>query len=458
VPFLAFVAMLAGSLAAGWVLAPAFTGPRDSAGFRAVLHLTAGTLLIHGVLAWLDLGGLPWYAPVVAAIVAVVAILGRRFLVRRAPLTPAAPAPGLALGWAGVAAGAIVAFFAILALSQRIAFPDFIYHWGIKGHRYFLGRGIDYDFLSREWNLVAHRDYPQLVPELYALQSLIAGRFAEPWLLVWSAVWFAALLIAAREALDAWRVPAGLGRTVFALLALAIGVFAVGHLMAGSVDWIVAIALTAALPALVRPVSARGELQIGLMAALAAATKLEGLPLAALLVGAGVWRRLRGRSSLAGEPPAEEAGSPAGAAARLLLPSAIAVVPWLVQGLRHDLFRDPQSGAFEIGRAPAIAASVWEAMLRPEWHFASLVLLLLPLLFVRRETRLAGAVIALQLAGYLLRYFTASFDFRFSVLSSFPRLIFHVLPAVVVGLAAVAAAWRARAPVAREASFRTPVV
>ena len=458
-PFLAFLAMLAGAVAAGWALTPAFAGPRESGGFRVVLCLSAGTLLIHGVLAGLDLGGLPWYAPVVAGIVAAVAILGRLVFARGPRPSAAPPPPGLALGWAGVVAGAIVAFFAILALSQRIAFPDFVYHWGIKGHRYFLGRGIDYDFLSREWNLVAHRDYPQLVPELYALQSLIAGRFAEPWLLVWSAVWFAALLIAAREALDAWRVPKDLGRTTFILLALAIGVFAVGHLMAGSVDWIVAIALTASLPALVRPVSARGELQIGLMAALAAATKLEGLPLAALLIGAGGWRRLRSRQARAGESsPAEEAGSMGGAAVRLLLPSAIAVLPWLVQGLRHDLFRDPQSGAFEIDRAPAIAVSVWEAMLRPEWHFASLVLLLLPLLFVRRDTRLAGAVIALQLAGYLLRYFTASFDFQFSVLSSFPRLIFHVLPAVVVGLAAVAAAWRARKSLPRETTLRAATV
>jgi hypothetical protein len=125
------------------------------------------------------------------------------------------------------------------------------------------------------------------------------------------------------------------------------------------------------------------------------------------------------------------------AAMRILLPVVLAVTPWLVQGLRHDLFREPQSGAFDIGRAPAIVESLWEAMLRPEWHFASLVILLLPLLFVRRDTRLAGTVIALQLAGYLLRYFTASFDYRFSVLSSFPRLVFHLLPAVVVALAAV---------------------
>ncbi len=116
------------------------------------------------------------------------------------------------------------------------------------------------------------------MPELYALQSMIAGRFSEPALLVWSAVWFAALLIAAREALDAWNVRQDWARCVFVLLTLAIGVFAVGHLMAGSVDWIVAFALTAALPALVRPVCARRELQLGVLAALAAATKLEGHP------------------------------------------------------------------------------------------------------------------------------------------------------------------------------------
>ena len=108
-------------------------------------------------------------------------------------------------------------------------------------------------FSAAEWNLVAHRDYPQLVPELYALQSMIAGRFSEPALLVWSAVWFAALLIAACEALDAWNVRQDWARWVFVVLTLAIGVFAVGHLMAGSVDWIIAFALTAALPALVRP-------------------------------------------------------------------------------------------------------------------------------------------------------------------------------------------------------------
>jgi hypothetical protein len=433
VPFLAFSAVLTGAVAVGWCFGRWIAGPGETRAFRAALYLSTGLVLIHAVLAWLDLVGLRWRVTVVAGIVLAMAVLVRRLAAGRRRDHDAGPdrAGSLRLGWAGLAAAAVVAFFAVLAASERIAFPDFVYHWGIKGHRYFLLGGIDYDFLGQDWNLVAHRDYPQLVPELYALQSLIAGRFSEPALLLWSAVWFAALLIAAREALDAWSVRRDWARWVFAILTLAIGVFAVGHLMAGSVDWIIAFALTAALPALVRPVCARGELQLGALAALAASAKLEGIPLAGLLIVAGLWRR----ASLGGGSRLRSLG---GTVLRLATPAAIAAAPWLIQGLRHDLFRDPQSSALQLDRAPAIAVSLWQAMLRPEWHLAPLVLFLLPLLLLRRDTRLVGAVVTLLLAGYVLRYFTASFDYQFSVLSSFPRLVFHVFPAVVVGVAAVA--------------------
>jgi hypothetical protein len=461
VPFLAFVVLLLGALAAGRCIGRPLEGPEDSAAFRAAMHLAAAIVLVHVVLAWLDLAGISWRPAVVAALVAATALLGRRYGRAGLATTPGraateAVAAGAAevrgggplrLGWAALAGTAIVAFFAVLAVSERIAFPDFVYHWGVKGHRYFLGRGIDYAFLTADWNLVAHRDYPQLVPELFALQSLVAGRFSEPALLLWSAVFFAALLVASSEALAAWAVRQEAARMTFLLLALATGTFAVGHQMAGSVDWIVAFALVAAVPALVRPVGAAGELQLGILAALAAASKLEGLPLAALLIAAGAWRRLR--PALLGRTPGDDGGrgeerprghdvrSLAGAAARLVLPWVLAVTPWVVQGFRHDLFRDPQSGVLEPERAPAIAAALWQAMLRSEWHFVPLVLLLLPLLFLQRDTRLIGMVVALQLTGYVFRYFTASFDYEFSILSSFPRLAFHLVPVVLVGLAAV---------------------
>jgi hypothetical protein len=426
--------VLAGAVATGWCFARWIAGREDTRAFRVTLYLSAGLVLVHAVLAWLDLAGVRWRVWLVAGIVLTVALVGRLLAAGRRP--DVGPGPDrkepLRLGWAGIVAAGMVAFFTVLAVSERIAFPDFVYHWGIKGHRYFLLGAIDYDFLGQEWNLVAHRDYPQLVPELYALQSMMAGRFHEPALLLWSAVWFAALLIAAWEALDAWRVRQDWARWIFVVLTLAVGVFAVGHLMAGSVDWIVAFALTAALPALVRSVCARREMQLGVLAALAVSAKLEGIPLAGLLIVAGLWRRA---SSGDGIRPR----SLAGAVLRLGSPTAIAAIPWLIQGWRHDLFRDPQSGALELDRAPAIAVSLWQAMLRPEWHLAPLVLLLLPLLLLRRDTRLVGTVVTLLLAGYVLRYFTASFDYQFSVLSSFPRLVFHVFPAVVVALAAVAA-------------------
>jgi hypothetical protein len=493
----AFLLVLAGTLIAGRSLGRLLVGAEDGPAFRAALWLAAGLVALHVVLAWLDLAAVAWHPLAVAGVVAAGALACRRWVGPPPPSTaarwvaPAAsggsPRSALAgsrsttghhrsgLDWATLTGAATVAYFAVLAVSQRIAFPDFVYHWGIKGHRYFLARGIDYDFLGRDWNLVAHRDYPQLVPELYALQSSIAGRFSEPMLLAWSAVFFAALLAAARAALDAWAVRERGARVAFALLALAIGVFAVGHLLAGSTDWLVAFTLTAALPAVIRPPSARGELQLGVLAALAASTKLEGIPLAAILIGAGLWKRARGwhrggAGGEAGSTPArvslQSARAPsaldatrvlAGAALRLAVPVVLAVTPWLVQGLRHDLFRDPQSGAFEARRAPAIAAAVWQAMLRPEWHLAPLVLLLLPLLFARRETRLAGAIVALQLGGYLMRYFTASFDYEFSVLSSFPRLVFHVLPAVVVGLTVVGDRWALASAARPRAKIRSAV-
>jgi hypothetical protein len=459
-PYAALLFVLALALAAGHAFRRVLRGREDSRAFAAIVGLAAGLLLLHLALAWLDLLGIPWNAWVVigAVLAAAMAVRLRFGAARRVPedrrdQEGAGPArrrdEPLDLGWAGLTGSAMVAFFAVLAASERIAFPDFVYHWGIKGHRYFLARAIDYDFLGREWNLVAHRDYPQLVPEIYALQSMIAGRFSEPALLLWSAVFFAALLVAAREALDAWAVRRDRARVVFAMLALAIAVFAVGHQMAGSVDWIVALALTAALPALIRPPVASGELQLGMLAALAASSKLEGIPLAALLIGAGAVRRVR-QALIGGARPSGRAASGDGAraigsaAVRLALPSIVAVTPWLVQGFRHDLFRDPQGGPFEAGRAAAIAAGVWQALLRPEWHLLPLLLLLVPLLFLRRETRVAGGLVALQLAGYLLRYFTAAFDYQFSVLSSFPRLVFHVFPTVVLGLAAVVDGWAGR--------------
>lgn len=402
--------------------------------FRFSVYLASGLLLAHLVLAWLDVAGVAWRPSLLGALGAAIVVAGHRLVGpprghrgEEAVTT----GTGLRIDWADGLAMGVMALFAVLAYSTRITFPDFIYHWGLKGHRYFLARGVDYDFLTREWNLLAHPEYPQLVPELYALHSLASGRFPEAALLLWSAVLLGVLLAAGREALRAHDVAATVRRWTFAILVLAVATFAVGYLMAGSADWIVALALVAFFAALRRLPHPAAELQIGIFAALAAATKLEGVSLALWLVAGAVWRCRRRSASALGWT-----------ALRLGGPPLLATLPWVVQGVRHGLFGHLQSGGFEVSRAAGIAATLGQTMLRPEWHLVPLALVALPLLLALRETRLLAAVVSLQLAVYVVRYFTATFDYEFAILSSFPRLMFHVLPAVLLALGLAADRWR----------------
>ena len=399
----------------------------DAAGFRGCIYLATGLLVVHITLAWLDLVGLPWHPALLVVLVSGLAIAGFRWIGSAGPPVE----QGTRLGWADALAVTATGFFAVLAASGRITFPDFIYHWGIKGHRYFLLRGIDYEYLSYDWNLVLHPDYPQLLPELYAVHSLAAGGFHEGPLLLWSAAFLAMLLVCAREALRSWHVERVLAQFSLAIITVTLVMFGVGYLMAGSSDWVIALALVAALPSLGRPPSRAGDLQIGLLAGLAASAKLEGVALAVLLIGAALWRRLQ-----AGHRPGIAILS------RLLAPPLLACLPWLVQGYRHGLFSHSQSGSFEVGRAPEIAAALWQTVLRPEWHLVPLCLLLIPLLVARAETRVIGSLVLLLLGVYVLRYFTATFDYEFSVLSSFPRLIFHVVAPVLFGLTVILDRWR----------------
>ena len=169
-------------------------GDEDAAGFRGCIYLATGLLVVHITLAWLDLVGLPWHPALLVVLVSGLAIAGFRWIGSAGPPVE----QGTRLGWADALAVTATGFFAVLAASGRITFPDFIYHWGIKGHRYFLLRGIDYEYLSYDWNLVLHPDYPQLLPELYAVHSLAAGGFREGPLLLWSAAFLAMLLVCAR--------------------------------------------------------------------------------------------------------------------------------------------------------------------------------------------------------------------------------------------------------------------
>jgi hypothetical protein len=422
--FLSFLGLLGSRLAAG------LAAPGDGALYRGTLYGMAGALVLYLLLTALDFAGIPWNPFLLVLLGLALYALGWRFLPRGSTERLKAPA---GLGWGdGVALFAVTAF-TLIALTGWITFSDFIFHWGIKGSRFFLARGVDYAYLGRPWNWVLHPDYPNLLPETYAVTALLTGRFDVPALMLEAGALFALLLAAAREGLrqgssDRFTRQAGL-----ALVALAVGAFGIGYRMAGSPDWMIALALAAAVPPLLRAPDRVGDFQIGVLAAFAAAAKMEGVPLAAFLVLVQWARHVRLERRLA-----------AGALLRAGLPPAAVILPWLGRALHHHLFLALNSGPFTPSRAPAILAAALEGLRAPEWHGFLWAMLLPPLLLLHRRARPFAAVATLELGFFFYVYLTSESagQTQLFVLSNFARLGFQLVPA---SLTMAVVAWAGKA-------------
>ena len=378
------------------------------------LALAAGLVALHALALAASLAGLPWrwLLPLLPLALGWLAL-------RDARLAPA-PAPLRRPGAGDLAALAAVALFAWLALGEWVTTPDFVYHWGLKAKRFALADGIDWAFLADPAVAGLHPDYPLLWPALAALTSRLAGRFHEPTLLLWSPLLLAALLVSVRRTLaGAALAPAARGAGL-AAIALALGAFAVGHETAGAADWLPALALVLAVPALAAPRTAEGDARIAVAAALAAASKIEGIALAALLVAVHALRR--------GERPRWRS---LGVAA---LPALAVTLPWLAQVARLDLFTATNTGAFVLDRAAEIWPAALAVALSREWQGVPLALLLLPAIALRPRLRPLALVLAGQGAFYLWAYHTKPVDTALLVLSSLPRLLLHLVPALLLGL------------------------
>ncbi|MBV8202970.1 MAG: hypothetical protein JOZ15_20320 [Acidobacteria bacterium] len=424
---LAAAAVAAALTFAGSRLAGVLAGPRDSAPYRLALYSLAGWVGLHLLLTALGLAGVPWSLPVVLAALAAAVAAAWRWLPAPADRTRLPSDPG----WGDALALAALAIFTAGALSRWIAIPDFIYHWGIKGHRFYLAGGVDYRYLGASWNWVLHPDYPNLLPGLFAVTALAAGRFDEAAMMLWSAVAFALLLAAVREALRRAGTRRFTAQAALAGLAMALAAYGIGGLTAGGADWHIALALAVALPPLLSPPDRRGAGQIGLAAAFAAASKVEGLPLAAGLI---VIYAARLRAARAPEPVTwwRRHGIDSRAALALILPVAAVAVPWLAAVWRHHLFGDYNSGPLQPERLPRVLSAI-AAVVHESWFGLAYGLLLLPLIALDRRLRPLAAAVLLQLLFYLYVYLSVRIDAVTLIATSFSRLILHVLPAVLTG-------------------------
>jgi len=400
---------------------------RDSGAFRLVISILAGAVGFYLLLALLDAMHVPWHPLVLVGTIGVATAAAHGLLHSLHSISGRPPATGAParMGWGdGVALLALLAF-AWFAVTLCIAISDFYFHWGLKGERFFLARGIDYEFLAAPWNEPLAPHYPLLLPDLYAATALVAGRFAAPAMMLWSVGFFALLLLAGREALG----QAGVGRFVaeatLAVTALAVAAAAMRGTMAGGADWMISLGLVAAMPALLRPPDRIGSAQIGVAAAFAAASKTEGTALAAILISVQCVRMIAGTRS------GRRIDFPGCAA--LVLPAAAVVGLWQVEVRRHHLLRLYYGGIHD-HHAQAIWSTLrYELTRSPIWHGFAYSLLALPLLCLSRRLRPVAAVIAMQVLFYLYAYFAFLFDPVPLILTTFDRLELHVIPAILLG-------------------------
>ncbi|MEM7048289.1 MAG: hypothetical protein AAF604_01460 [Acidobacteriota bacterium] len=398
---------------------------QGAAGDRWAVEGAVGLVQVHVILLLFDLAGWRWH-PMALTLVFFL-LVGLWTLIRqrsgngrpvgRLPATEAAFHPPALAAWGAVA------LYGFLAVAGRIDLPDFVYHWGIKAHRAYLAQGTDFAYLADPLDLAAHPDYPNLVPNLYGLTYTLGGGFDVAASMLWSVLLFAAMVLSAQEACRRLAIRGFGGQVTVGLMAVAVAMFGIGYRIAGGADWFMALAPLLALPALLVPRGLEDDLRLGAAAALAAGAKIEGPALAAVL--ALVWLIRRWRSGTWRW----------GGAILTLAPAALVVVPWLALNLRHDLFQTTNTGWPDLSRGREIALALVEILNLPEWHFLPWVLLLLPVLLGWRSTRAIAWVCTGQLAFYLFVYFTAPVDVGFYVRSSFPRLLFHLVPVLLVASA-----------------------
>ncbi|MEM1204042.1 MAG: hypothetical protein AAGN66_12510 [Acidobacteriota bacterium] len=337
---------------------------------------------------------------------------------------PRAVAPIAHLGDA-VAAAAVLAFGVAGARLWNLH-ADFVYHWGAKGQRFFLAGGIDWEYLARPWNGHLHPDYPNLLPSLFAAGAALAGRFDAASTALTSVVFFALLVLAIRSVL---RSAAADGLTTalgVAGIAWGAAMFGIGFDQAGGADLLMALAACAGVAVLVGPADVAADRRMAVVAAVAAGSKIEGVPLAALLLAAHLLRRGPVRQ---GWRSAIAIGLPI-ALRSAWLPTLV-IGAWLAQTLHHGLFLDTNTGGLDPGRLPIVLSGIWNAMQVGPWHGLPFALAVLPWLALRRHVCWGALVLLAQAGFYLVVYLTSPVDTALLVLTSAPRLLFHLVPATL---------------------------
>ncbi len=383
----------------------------------------AGFLLLYLLLQALYGLGIPWQPWILAPLLLAGALAGLR------GRAPAITVPWRAIGPGGLVALGALAVFVVCTLLLSNLHADFIFHWGIKAQKFHLARGFDFEYLAWPWNQHVHPDYPNLLPALYATTAILGGGFREVPMALWSAVFFGLALLSARDLLLRLGASRFAAQAATALVGLVLAMFGVGYLQAGGADLGVALAVLAGTAALARPPGRAADIEIGLVAAFAAALKIEGIPLAAFLLLCHLGRRLaHDRGALLAKLPR--------VLPRAAGPALVTVGIWAYQTTHHSLFQAGNTGTLRWDRLGLVAGELWSSLGTVNWHGFPYLLLALPLLLAWRRGCWIAALCLLQAAFYVYAYLSTPLEPQQLIATSAARLMLHLVPTVLVVLVA----------------------
>lgn len=384
---------------------------------RIAIAGAAGALIVATVMSAMSAAGIGWTR---ARLVVVIAALACASLfairhVRREPATPVNRA---------VLAGLLVLFaiFVYALLTARATIGDLLYFWGPKGVHFALAGTIDVDYLRNPDHFLQHRDYPPLLPLLFAWSTLFTGGFS--W---WAALLASGLCLAAVAAM----IRSFARDDLAALLATAVLAWClVRPWVAGGADPLLLVYETLAVCAATFVRDAKSQtilLAIGLGGA--AVTKVEGASfvaaaVVAMLLGRVPWRRV---------------------AVALIAPSLL-LGAWLLFLWRAELF-DTYLGPGSMSLRYLVP--VLRGVLREASYDACWIPWIAPLAIVFlgdwRRARLPLLVAAITLTMTVTFYLRSPSDPTiFWIPSSAPRVL--LTPLAMLLIAAAAAHAREEAP------------
>ena len=297
-------------------------------GARVILSGAAGAAFVSFVMTAFALGRLRWSLPWTALAALLLAWLLSSLL--HGGITPSRPANGRRTPAENLAV-AFSALCVLAALAATLAGAatsiDLLFFWGPKAQQFGIARAVDVAFLADPSHGYMHAYYPPLVVNLEALATLAAGRFSWTAAMLTFPVLLGALALALPGVLRG-VAPRPAAAAASALVVASLAVVGIRLDVAGNGDLPLLLFETLAMALLLRHDAAEPAVQLlaGLLLAGAAAAKVEGL--AYLLAAVTLFLALEHAG------PARSAR----AAARLLLPSFLALATWFAFGISRDLF------------------------------------------------------------------------------------------------------------------------